>query len=271
MTQIKRFNCRGVSLWLGMAVSSVVLAALSGCSRSEEPKKMLYHIPFPKDATHLELDWPVTVDHSPAVRFRIPREVLDTGRLRGDEPGQVDWVFIDVPVPEATAAKLAAIDAQTLKRPQRAATTRKRLKVVELRSIPNNARMRRQRYEQWKFNCPTCAPDGMVGGLARYSETWCPKPEHRNLPWAQERLRRKEHDDLTPDGCMLARSTAYLTNSMPSDQGENGLDIECRPSSCHVFMQVEGREVYVSLPHQHLPYAIELVDAIRAQLTTYIR
>lgn len=247
---------------------------LTACEwRERQKSEPLFNMQLPKESTHLDLQWPAIRDETPAVHFRIPREDLDVSRIRGDKPGEVNWVFLELKLPESLGRKLWDASNSTKRRPRPSPPPgRTYLKIVELMRIPNDASMRVHRYDSWGGgDCNECIADGVVMGLARYSKKYCLGPAvSQSDPAVRESLRKKPKDDPSPLGCWVNRYGSYLSNSIKQDQGERGVDIRCASGSCDMNVQIEGRKVYTSLRTEQLVHAEELAHFIRARLSQYV-
>jgi len=246
---------------------------LTACEwRERQESKPRFNMQLPKEATHLDLRWPAIRDETPAVHFRIPREDLDVSRIRGDKPGEVDWIFLEFTMPESLGGKLWAASNGTRQHSRPTLPGRTYKKIVELRRTPNDASMRLLNYDLWGGNdCDGCVADGEVNGLSRYSKRYCLGPAISEAdPVVRESLRKKPKDDSSPTGCWVNRSSAYLSNSMQQDLGEQGIDIRCISGSCQMYLQIKGRQASTSLRMEQLVHANELAQFVRTRLSQHI-
>ena len=252
-------------------ISFISLVCMSCNNKNQE--NIARNMRLPADATHLDFTWPELEAYGlKSISFHMPREKIDTSRIRLASDGTVEKVFFNVSLKDIS---LHEVDKNAPVRKQQLDKNINNIyfNYIEMHPYPFTYNSLIEDFNKNIKNTsrPPMILDGMQNGMTRYTLVECYTPEQlSNNSSAQNSLILKPIDENTPENCFLNRNYYYLTNLSLSESEFYPMAAECNGGHCEVRFSIQGRALTISMAEINIKYMRDISIASRSQLEKFI-
>jgi len=218
--------------------------------------------------THLEVAWPAR-QAQPPVTFRIPREFVDDATTFSDAKGIVSFSILLELRGRAAAQDVSPDKAGASVEPPQ---VRPRRYLVQVHRDFHSGYAVRQfaRAGGYKVGDP---PDGVVGGLDRFSKVRCYTSEQLRGDINQHLVKflaEKPLDDKSPPNCRLDRDHATYLSPQSVLADDEGVHVECMSTGCKAYFSSAGRGLSIGLSHADVPRWSDYVEPARDLIRSFV-